>query len=1278
MAVEVGAAYVELSARTASLEAGLARANAKLVAFSKQADGTSARGSAALSAMGRGAKLAGLAVAGGLALAVKSAASFDAQMSQVKAVTNATGRQMDALRTSALKVSASTAGFGYTAKEVAQAQTELGKAGLSVAQIMGGGMKAALTLAKAGNLQLGDAAAYTANAMAQFNMAGSQAGSVADAMATAANATTADVGDFGAALVQTGAAAKSAGMSFNATMTALTALAKSGVKGSDAGTSLKTSLIQLLKPTDQQAQAAAKAGISFLDQNKNMRSLSDISAQLIAKTSRMTQAQRTALFATLAGTDGVRTLLALYNAGPATLDKYSAQLAKSGSATQMAATMNDNAAGRFKQLMATLQSAGIQIGDALLPPLVMLAQAFAAVISKVTAFKPIAYAAAAALGVLLAAMAVNKVVAFGGAIAEAASHVAKLGAVKAGVAAFGTAMDAGATKSTALKTALSAFGAGLPFGPLGLLAGAAAAGAAGLLIFGERTNSAAARQAFFAQSSNTATAAINGTTAALNGQISAMLGLNGSNVTAAQSRAAATAAEKAYNSALAAGRGPGESAAQYVQRLDGLRRNMVRTSQQASMAEQANIGQVNKGRQSVDQMVAATTKGINAQKQHIATLRQGLAPQNQWTMSAKEREKLALDITAAEGKLGAMEAKRPGIIRNTIAALQQYKKDVKASAASDGEKAAAVRAADQGIAKLKGQLQATGKVKVDPKVKVATEEPQRRINELRQAMGLLDGKTVNATVNVKVNKSGPTVERASGGYIQGFAGGGMVRGPGGKDRVPAMLTAGEVVLTRRQQALVNAGMSIDNALRRTGGAFAKGGFVKPRRKKNEKDDAYNKRVEAARARWEKANQDVRTAAGGVGQAITTVALKQFDAQSAKALAGMQAESAGRMASITRTYQGGVVKIDGAWTRITGTLETADKTQATALKSIEDKYAGLFTNLDNEFKTKGAALKAQFDALTPAEAQLKALTDAANQADLAGAVSDAQAKLREAQDFGDPAAIAAARKAVDDAVRAQTIAGLQQTAEAERAQRETDRATAEAEQQAEYDRRKTALQTALDGELEAQRIAGETSRMILEAKLAEEQAAEEAALATKQATYEQDRENERVRLEARLAAMTAHFEAVRKMGVGKTKGMITRLNNLATDFLASGRNLGDNFADGLKAVLPRIGNVADALADIIAKYLKTGSPTEKGPMSDLDHWWDGFVPALEQGLDAPALASTISAASTPGPGGGAGGGRTQVINLTVTDQTFAGMSREQADRVAREIQAALDRQVRAAI
>jgi len=162
-------------------------------------------------------------------------------------------------------------------------------------------------------------------------------------------------------------------------------------------------------------------------------------------------------------------------------------------------------------------------------------------------------------------------------------------------------------------------------------------------------------------------------------------------------------------------------------------------------------------------------------------------------------------------------------------------------------------------------------------------------------------------------------------------------------------------------------------------------------------------------------------------------------------------------------------------------------------------------------------------------------------------------------------------------------------------------------------------------------------------------------------------------------MTTFFENVRNLSLKKTRGTVARLNDLATAFLSSGRALGDNFADGLTAVLPRIGAAGKAIAAILRDYLKTGSPTKKGPMSDLNHWFDGLAPALAQGIDTRGLESSIASATVaPSIMAGAGASGSVTINLNVSDQTFAGMSREQADSVARQIQSALDRQVRATV
>lgn len=312
-----------------------------------------------------------LPIVAGLAFAGKKAADFESQLSSLGSVSGASARQMAQFKKQAMDAGAATK---FSALEAAQAQTELAKGGLSVQQIMGGGLKAALALAAAGELELGDAAAYTVNAMKQFKLEGRDSMRVADALATAANITTADVQDFGAALVQGGSAARAAGLSFNDTVTILEALAEVGVKNSDAGTSMKTALLQLIGPTRKQQEAARAAGLSFIAQNGEMKSAVEISRMLRTQTEGMTKAQRTQLFQTLAGTDGFRTLLALYDAGPAKLTKFAEANERQGSAAAVAAKKQDNLKGQLEQLGGSVETMAISVGSALLPVLTDLAQ----------------------------------------------------------------------------------------------------------------------------------------------------------------------------------------------------------------------------------------------------------------------------------------------------------------------------------------------------------------------------------------------------------------------------------------------------------------------------------------------------------------------------------------------------------------------------------------------------------------------------------------------------------------------------------------------------------------------------------------------------------------------------------------------------------------------------------------------------------------------------------------------------------------------------------------
>lgn len=391
MALDAGSVYATLGGRFSpagfqAFGSAMVRARTQMEDGEKRMKTSAQRTSASLHALGHAAKVgAGAGILGltaVLASSVKSAADFEAQLSSLQSVSSATGRQMQQLRKSAMDAGAATK---YSALDAAKAQTELAKGGLSVTKILGGGLKGALALAAAGEMDLADAASTTANALNLFNLNGSQAGHVADALATAANTTTADVSDFAIALTQGGAAAKAAGFSFNETVTYLEALANAGVKGSDAGTSMKAALTQIANPTKQAAGLMADLNLQFFDAQGKIKPLPAIAANLDRAFGGLTKQQRLQAAATIAGTDGMRGLLALYDSSPAQLRKWQDGLSKSGTAAEVAAKKQDNLKGRIENLKGSLETAGIALGTRLLPYLTQGAEKATDFINRLSA-----------------------------------------------------------------------------------------------------------------------------------------------------------------------------------------------------------------------------------------------------------------------------------------------------------------------------------------------------------------------------------------------------------------------------------------------------------------------------------------------------------------------------------------------------------------------------------------------------------------------------------------------------------------------------------------------------------------------------------------------------------------------------------------------------------------------------------------------------------------------------------------------------------------------------
>ena len=330
----------------------------------------SGRSAGAMTLMGTAAKTGaavGVAAVGyALVKSVQSAAKFETKMSELQAVTKANTATMKTMSKAALDLGAKT---GVGATEAAGALTELAKGGLdantSIAALSG-----TIALAQAGDMDLADAANTVVKSLSLFALKGADAGHVADGLASAANATSMDVKDFAMALAQGGSAAAAAGFSFDDTINVMASMANKFQSGSDLGTSLKTTLVQMANPSAKAAAEMKRLDINLFNAHGKMKPVSNIVSMLGNRFKGMSDKQKLSTAATIAGTDGMRTLLAL-------LGGSGKDIIVPGSAADIAAKKMDNFNGAMKRLSSQAESLGIELGRSVVPALGDAANAMA-------------------------------------------------------------------------------------------------------------------------------------------------------------------------------------------------------------------------------------------------------------------------------------------------------------------------------------------------------------------------------------------------------------------------------------------------------------------------------------------------------------------------------------------------------------------------------------------------------------------------------------------------------------------------------------------------------------------------------------------------------------------------------------------------------------------------------------------------------------------------------------------------------------------------------------
>ncbi|KQR02479.1 hypothetical protein ASF72_10620 [Arthrobacter sp. Leaf141] len=309
----------------------------------------------------------GAAVSVGVGLAIKSYAEFDKAMSEVRAATHASAGDMALLREAAIVAGADTS---YSAREAAQAITELSKAGVTTREILAGGLNGALALAAAGSLEVGQAAEIAATAMSQFGLKGKDIPHIADLLAAGAGKAQGEVTDLALALEYVGPVAAGMGVSIEETTGALAAFATQGIIGDKAGTGLRGMLGSLTSPSKAAAKEIERLGINLYDVDGKATGtkgkflgLANMAGQLQSAYAGMNDAQRDASLGMIFGNEQVTAARVLYKTGADGVREWTTAVNDSGFAAVTAAIKQDNLAGDVEKLGGSLDSVFLKSGS---------------------------------------------------------------------------------------------------------------------------------------------------------------------------------------------------------------------------------------------------------------------------------------------------------------------------------------------------------------------------------------------------------------------------------------------------------------------------------------------------------------------------------------------------------------------------------------------------------------------------------------------------------------------------------------------------------------------------------------------------------------------------------------------------------------------------------------------------------------------------------------------------------------------------------------------------
>lgn len=312
---------------------------------------------------------AGVTISAGAGIAdtIHTYADFEAAMSEVKAISGATSEEFAQLTEKANQMGAVTK---FTASESAEAFKYMAQAGWDAKEMMDG-IEGLMALAAASGEDLGTTSDIVTDALTAFGMAAKDSGRFADVMAKAASATNTDVAKMGDTFKYVAPVAGALGYSIEDTAVAIGLMANSGIKASQAGTSLRSLLTNLTHPVGQAADAIDELKISITNADGSVKPLSQTLQELREKFRALSESERAQYAAMLAGQEGMSGLLAIVNASDQDFADLTEQINNSsGAAQEMADIMMDNLSGKFELFTGALDSMKMSLGEKFKPYLI--------------------------------------------------------------------------------------------------------------------------------------------------------------------------------------------------------------------------------------------------------------------------------------------------------------------------------------------------------------------------------------------------------------------------------------------------------------------------------------------------------------------------------------------------------------------------------------------------------------------------------------------------------------------------------------------------------------------------------------------------------------------------------------------------------------------------------------------------------------------------------------------------------------------------------------------